>query len=75
MQFISKLGLKKQGEGTLILSGKNTYRGATIAEGGILSITNEIAGDGYVINGATLKLHSPNAENSSKSRWKCVCQK
>ncbi|QOQ87616.1 S8 family serine peptidase [Campylobacter corcagiensis] len=63
MKFISQVGLKKQGLGTLILSGKNTYKGATIAEGGTLSIANQIAGDGYAINGATLKLDGSNVDN------------
>ena len=43
------VGLLKMGEGTLILSGNNTYQGASIAKQGTLSIDGSVAGDAYSI--------------------------
>ena len=40
-------GLYKTGEGILALTGKNTYKGASIAAGGTLQIDGSVAGDAY----------------------------
>lgn len=40
-------GLYKTGEGVLALTGKNTYKGASIAAGGTLQIDGSVAGDAY----------------------------
>ncbi len=45
------IGILKTGLGHLILSGENTYAGATIVEGGTLSIaTNVLGGGGKLLN-------------------------
>ena len=36
-------GLSKQGEGTLTLSGRNTYSGTTAVQGGVLALANQAA--------------------------------
>ena len=45
------VGLKKQGTGTLVLSGQNTYLGSTIIENGTLQLTGSLAGDVSVSSG------------------------
>ena len=40
-------GLYKTGDGILALTGKNTYKGASIAAGGTLQIDGRVAGDAY----------------------------
>ena len=40
-------GLYKTGEGVLALTGTNTYKGASVAAGGILQIDGSVAGDAY----------------------------
>lgn len=40
-------GLYKTGDGILALTGKNTYKGASIAAGGALQIDGRVAGDAY----------------------------
>ena len=40
-------GLYKMGDGILALTGKNTYKGASIAAGGTLQIDGSVAGDAY----------------------------
>lgn len=40
-------GLVKDGEGILALAGNNTYKGSSIARGGVLQIDGSIAGDAY----------------------------
>ena len=40
------VGLRKTGAGMLILSGENTYEGATIVEGGVLAIARQVDGNG-----------------------------
>lgn len=47
-------GLEKSGEGTLILSGNNTYFGDTIISGGILDISKRVGSDGRNGSGGIL---------------------
>ena len=44
------VGLLKTGEGWLSLTGNNTYKGASIAQQGTLSIDGSVAGDAYSID-------------------------
>lgn len=44
---IDKIGLEKTGNGTLILSGQNTYDGDTIVSGGTLKLTGSLAGSAF----------------------------
>ncbi len=46
-------GLTKQGSGTLILAGDNTYAGDTIVQGGTLAVTGSLAGNVAVWDHAT----------------------
>ena len=48
------VGLLKSGEGRLSLTGDNTYKGASIAQQGILSIDGSVAGDAYSIDKGTI---------------------
>ncbi|MBR4909179.1 MAG: S8 family serine peptidase, partial [Acidaminococcaceae bacterium] len=48
------VGLVKSGEGTLTLSGNNTYQGASIAKQGTLSIDGSVAGDAYSVEQGTI---------------------
>ncbi len=43
------VGLRKTGAGMLILSGENTYEGATIVDGGVLAIARQANGDGGIL--------------------------
>lgn len=45
------VGLKKQGAGTLTLTGQNTYLGTTIIENGTLQLTGSLAGGVSVTSG------------------------
>ena len=56
-------GLIKNGNGTLTLSGSNTYTGATTISGGILAVNNSYSTPSFTINsGAVLNLgYSPTA--------------
>ena len=56
-------GLVKNGNGTLTLSGSNTYTGATTISGGTLAVNNSYLTPSYTINsGAVLNLgYSPTA--------------
>jgi outer membrane autotransporter protein len=45
-------GLTKQGSGTLILAGNNSYAGDTIVQGGMLGVTGAVAGNVAVWSGA-----------------------
>lgn len=48
-----KLGLTKTGDGTLILSGSNTYKGDTVVKRGTLKLTGSLTA-GAAANGGTL---------------------
>lgn len=47
-------GLYKTGEGILALTGKNTYKGASIAAGGTLQIDGRVVGDAYSKGAGTI---------------------
>lgn len=47
-------GLYKTGEGILALTGKNTYKGASIAAGGTLQIDGSVVGDAYSEGAGTI---------------------
>lgn len=47
-------GLYKTGEGILVLTGDNTYKGASIAAGGTLQIDGSVAGDAYSKGAGTI---------------------
>ena len=48
------VGLIKNGEGRLSLTGNNTYEGASVAKGGTLSIDGSVAGDAYSVESGTI---------------------
>ena len=48
------VGLLKTGEGRLSLTGNNTYKGASIAAGGTLSIDGSVDGDAYSVDKGTI---------------------
>lgn len=48
------VGLYKQGEGILRLTGNNTYKGSSIAAGGTLAIDGTVAGDAYSVEQGTI---------------------
>lgn len=48
------IGFIKNGSGTLTMSGKNSYEGATIVRQGSLKLTGNLASNTYVENGANL---------------------
>ena len=48
------VGLLKQGAGTLVLTGNNTYQGSSIAAGGVLQIDGSVAGDAVSVAAGTL---------------------
>lgn len=48
------VGLWKQGDGTLALTGANTYKGSTVVGGGAIALTGSVAGDAYTLSGGTL---------------------
>lgn len=57
MQYITKVGLIKKGSGTLVLSGVNTYQGATRVQEGVLEITGKLTeSNAYAEGNGILKL-------------------
>ena len=48
------VGLLKEGNGTLALTGANTYKGSTIVKGGAVALTGSVAGDAYTLANGTL---------------------
>lgn len=48
------VGLYKEGNGILRLTGANTYEGATVSAGGVLQIDGSVAGDAYTTSSGTL---------------------
>lgn len=48
------VGLKKEGEGILRLTGNNTYQGATVVTAGTLAVDGSVAGDAYSTGLGTL---------------------
>lgn len=48
------VGLEKRGEGTLALTGHNTYQGSSIAAGGVLQIDGSIASDAFSVESGTI---------------------
>ena len=52
------VGLRKTGAGMLILSGSNTYAGATIVEGGVLAIARQVDGNGDILEGTGILVNS-----------------
>ena len=48
------VGLIKNGEGRLSLTGNNTYEGASVAKGGTLSIDGSLVGDAYSVDSGTI---------------------
>ena len=52
------VGLRKTGAGMLILSGENTYEGATIVDGGVLAIARQVDGNGDFVEDTGLLVNS-----------------
>jgi autotransporter-associated beta strand protein len=47
-------GIEKDGPGSLVLSGQNTYTGQTVVNGGGLNVTGSVANGGVAVNNAFL---------------------
>ena len=62
---VTQIGIKKTGDGSLTLSGKNTYKGDTIVSEGSLKLTGSITSDVKIANEAKFILG-----NSAKSSAK-----
>jgi autotransporter-associated beta strand protein len=63
---INGAGLEMNGAGTLILSGANTYTGATTVTGGTLAVSGTLSGTTAVnVSGGTLRLGVNNPLNDS----------
>ena len=64
MKDIKKVGLIKTGEGTLTLSGNNSYEGVTRVQGGVLNLTGTLAkSNAYAQTGGNLLLNSGTIDN------------
>lgn len=64
MKNIKKIGLIKEGKGTLTLSGTNSYEGATRVQGGVLKLTgNLVKSNVYSKSGGNLLLNNGIIEN------------
>ena len=48
------VGLIKQGQGILALTGMNTYTGSSVAAGGVLQIDGSVAGDAFSVEAGTI---------------------
>ncbi len=55
------VGLRKTGAGMLILSGTNTYEGATIVDGGVLAIARKADGSGGVLENSSVVVYDGGA--------------
>ena len=54
---ITRIGLRKAGDGMLILSGTNTYEGATVVDGGILAVARRADGTGGLLESSDVLVH------------------
>ena len=75
MQYITKVGLIKKGSGTLVLSGVNTYEGATRVQDGVLEITGKLTeSNAYAEGNGILKLTGSNQPQETQPSQKAQQQ-